>query len=97
MQVKAECEAARGKDCQMGGFTRILHSGQADDLMAEIPTVVVDPLPDRENKGCAAALRAPPYGKFGCPPIKQCVLLLRIANVGPCLHVLQLKTCVTSY
>ena len=29
----------------MGGFTRILHSGKPDDLMDEIPTVVVDPLP----------------------------------------------------
>lgn len=51
-QVKAACEAARGRDCQMGGFTRILHSGRPDELMDEIPTVVVDPLPDKENKGC---------------------------------------------
>lgn len=29
----------------MGGFTRILHSGNPDNLMDEIPTVVVDPLP----------------------------------------------------
>ena len=29
----------------MGGFTRLLHSGKADDLMDEIPTMVVDPLP----------------------------------------------------
>jgi len=36
----------------MGGFTRILHSGRPDELMDEIPTVVVDPLPDKENKGC---------------------------------------------
>lgn len=28
-----------------GGFTRILHSGRSDDLMDEIPTYVVDPLP----------------------------------------------------
>ncbi len=32
-------------NCEMGGFTRLLHSGKADDLMDEIPTVVVDPLP----------------------------------------------------
>ncbi|KAK9833448.1 hypothetical protein WJX81_006347 [Elliptochloris bilobata] len=50
-KVKAACEAAKGKDCQMGGFTRILHSGVPDDLMGEIPTVVVEPLPDRENLG----------------------------------------------
>lgn len=30
---------------EMGGFTRILHSGKADNLMDEIPTAVVDPLP----------------------------------------------------
>lgn len=30
---------------EMGGFTRILHSGKPDNLMDEIPTMVVDPLP----------------------------------------------------
>jgi hypothetical protein len=30
----------------MGGFTRLLHSGKPDAWMDEIPTVVVDPLPD---------------------------------------------------
>lgn len=30
---------------EMGGFTRVLHSGSPDKLMDEIPTVVVDPLP----------------------------------------------------
>lgn len=30
----------------MGKFTRILHSGRADQLMDEIPTFVVDPLPE---------------------------------------------------
>lgn len=30
---------------EMGGFTRILHSGSPDNLMNEIPTFVVDPLP----------------------------------------------------
>ena len=29
----------------MGGFTRILHSGSPDNLMDEIPSLVVDPLP----------------------------------------------------
>lgn len=29
----------------MGGFTRLLHSGEPDAFMDEIPTVVVDPLP----------------------------------------------------
>lgn len=30
----------------MGGFTRVLHSGRNDNLMEEIPTFVVDPLPN---------------------------------------------------
>lgn len=30
----------------MGKFTRILHSGRPDQLMDEIPTFVVDPLPE---------------------------------------------------
>lgn len=30
----------------MGKFTRVLHSGNADNLTEEIPTVVVDPLPE---------------------------------------------------
>lgn len=29
----------------MGGFTRVLHSGKPDNLMDEIPTFVVEPLP----------------------------------------------------
>mmetsp|Transcript_36561 Transcript_36561/g.92332 ORF Transcript_36561/g.92332 Transcript_36561/m.92332 type:complete len:560 (-) Transcript_36561:275-1954(-) len=40
---KARCEKEGG--CEMGGFTRLLHSGKPDDLMDEIPTMVVDPLP----------------------------------------------------
>ncbi|KAM7502420.1 hypothetical protein LguiB_001324 [Lonicera macranthoides] len=35
----------------MGGFTRVLHSGNADNLMEEIPTMVVDPLPDGLDRG----------------------------------------------
>ena len=38
-----QCEAAGG--CQMGGFTRLLHTGQPDNLMNEIPTWVAQPLP----------------------------------------------------
>lgn len=33
------------KPKNMGGFTRILHSGEPDDWMHEIPTVIVKPLP----------------------------------------------------
>ncbi|XP_010938558.1 hydroxyproline O-arabinosyltransferase RDN2 [Elaeis guineensis] len=39
------------KGSEMGGFTRVLHSGSADDLMEEIPTFVVDPLPDGMDRG----------------------------------------------
>ncbi|KAK9154656.1 hypothetical protein Sjap_002136 [Stephania japonica] len=35
----------------MGGFTRILHSGRHDNLMDEIPTFVVDPLPAGLDRG----------------------------------------------
>ena len=34
----------------MGGFTRLLHTGQGDDFMDEIPTIVVDPLPEELAK-----------------------------------------------
>ncbi|GAQ89564.1 hypothetical protein KFL_005370010 [Klebsormidium nitens] len=36
---------------EMGGFTRILHSGKPDHMMDEIPTFVVDPLPEGMDKG----------------------------------------------
>ena len=35
---------------EMGGFTRILHSGEPDHVMDEIPTFVVDPLPAGVDK-----------------------------------------------
>ncbi|KAL8545076.1 hypothetical protein ACS0TY_005321 [Phlomoides rotata] len=35
----------------MGGFTRVLHSGKPDNLMDEIPTFVVDPLPEGLDRG----------------------------------------------
>ena len=50
-KVRHQCEEEKGLDCQMGGFTRILHSGQEDDLVDEIPTHVVEPLQDKDNKG----------------------------------------------
>ncbi|XP_044471554.1 hydroxyproline O-arabinosyltransferase 1-like isoform X3 [Mangifera indica] len=34
-----------GPNSEMGGFTRILHSGKADKFMDEIPTFVAQPLP----------------------------------------------------
>ncbi|KAF8395699.1 hypothetical protein HHK36_019649 [Tetracentron sinense] len=36
---------------EMGGFTRVLHSGSPDNLMDEIPTFVVDPLPEGLDRG----------------------------------------------
>ena len=42
----------------MGGFTRILHSGEADDLMEEVPTHVVQPLQDRDHQGYAQDLHS---------------------------------------
>ena len=39
-----------GPGSEMGGFTRILHSGRPDNLMDEIPTFVVDPLPPGVDK-----------------------------------------------
>jgi len=38
-------------DSEMGGFTRVLHSGKADNLMDEIPTFVVEPLRDDKVRG----------------------------------------------
>ncbi|KAL6516358.1 hypothetical protein OROGR_019663 [Orobanche gracilis] len=35
----------------MGGLTRVLHSGNPDNLMDEIPTVIVDPLPNGIDMG----------------------------------------------
>ncbi|XP_047075425.1 hydroxyproline O-arabinosyltransferase 1-like [Lolium rigidum] len=40
---------ARGGD--MGGFTRILHSGKPDEFVREIPTFVADPLPEGTDQG----------------------------------------------
>ena len=42
-KIKKQC-AKNGK-CEMGGFTRILHSGEPDELMDEIPTFVAKELP----------------------------------------------------
>jgi len=47
--------------CDMGGFTRLLHSGQADDLMDEIPTVVVDKLPESAMKNSNYVVLNRPY------------------------------------
>jgi hypothetical protein len=41
---------ARPEGADMGGFTRVLHSGKPDGLMDEIPTFVVDPLPAGKDR-----------------------------------------------
>ena len=51
LKQKAACEEAARRDkkrggCDMGGWTRLLHSGEADDLMDELPTFLADPLPE---------------------------------------------------
>eukprot|EP01026_Neomeris_dumetosa_P054104 TRINITY_DN4851_c0_g1_i2.p1 TRINITY_DN4851_c0_g1~~TRINITY_DN4851_c0_g1_i2.p1 ORF type:complete len:370 (-),score=13.63 TRINITY_DN4851_c0_g1_i2:54-1163(-) len=38
-------------DSPMGGFTRLLHSGQSDEFAEYINTIVVDPLPKGVDKG----------------------------------------------
>ncbi|XP_074575377.1 hydroxyproline O-arabinosyltransferase NOD3-like [Curcuma longa] len=46
-----------GEGSEMGGFTRVLHSGKPDSLMDEIPTFVVDPLPAGVDRGYIALNR----------------------------------------
>lgn len=38
---------------EMGGFTRILHSGKPDKYMDEIPTFIAQPLPDGMDQVCS--------------------------------------------
>lgn len=45
----------------MGGFTRLLHSGLADDLMDEIPTFVAQPLPNEVVEHNAYPVLNRPY------------------------------------
>lgn len=45
----------------MGGFTRLLHSGQPDDLMDEIPTFVAEPLPNSVVKHDSYPVLNRPY------------------------------------
>lgn len=40
-----------GPNSEMGGFTRILHSGKPDEYMDEIPTFVAQPLPSGMDQG----------------------------------------------
>lgn len=47
--------------CDMGGFTRLLHSGEADDLLDEIPSIVVDHLPQSVLKSSSYVVLNRPY------------------------------------
>jgi hypothetical protein len=38
-------------DCDMGGFTRVLHAWKPDGLMEQIPTMLVNPLPRGQDQG----------------------------------------------
>ena len=52
-QTRNKDEARKdGTTCDMGGFTRLLHDNEPDDLMEEIPTFVAKTLPkDQPNHG----------------------------------------------
>jgi len=41
---------------EMGGFTRILHSGKPDEFVDEIPTFVADPLAEGDQVTAALLL-----------------------------------------
>ena len=59
---------ARPEGADMGGFTRVLHSGKPDGLMDEIPTFVVNPLPagkDRVSYPTILCLLVSPLPRFG--------------------------------
>ncbi|KAL6775904.1 hypothetical protein ACKKBG_A18975 [Auxenochlorella protothecoides x Auxenochlorella symbiontica] len=56
-KVKKQCQAQ--PKCEMGGYTRLLHSGKPDDLMYEIPTYVVDKLPEGLEDPTYLALNRP--------------------------------------
>ncbi|WPT12924.1 Hydroxyproline O-arabinosyltransferase PLENTY [Picochlorum sp. SENEW3] len=70
------------KPKNMGGFTRILHSGEPDDWMHEIPTVIVKPLPaDLEKIADGYVMLNRPYAilqwvKEYMPSIKEHFVLL---------------------
>jgi hypothetical protein len=38
-------------DCDMGGFTRVLHAWKPDGLMDKLPTMLVNPLPRGQDQG----------------------------------------------
>lgn len=53
-------------DSEMGGFTRLLHSGRPDNVMDEIPTFIVDPLPPGEDR--VRSLISQPHARTDSSP-----------------------------
>lgn len=88
----------------MGGFTRVLHSGKPDNLMEEIPTFVVDPLPaglDRVRilllslSGFLLFMISFTNVAYGCPlriELPHCVLDI-ILCTNPCCKWSNYKKC----
>lgn len=54
-----------GPNSEMGGFTRILHSGKPDQYMDEIPTFVAQPLPAGLDQ---VAFFTPIFSHYFFPP-----------------------------
>eukprot|EP00798_Chlamydomonas_sp_ICE-L_P000484 gene484-1890_t len=61
-KIRAQCRAQWGGSCEMGGFTRLLHSGSPDGLINEVPTIVVDPLPEYVIAHTMYVVLNRPYG-----------------------------------
>lgn len=66
----------------MGGFTRLLHSGQADDLMDEVPTFVARPLPNSVVEHEAYPVLNRPYAFLQWITVCHCARR-GAAEVGP--------------
>jgi hypothetical protein len=74
---------ADGPNTMMRKFTRLLHRGADDDLMAEIPTVRVNPARPECDHGC----------DFVVADRSQALLeWSRMADSGTCSHVLVIET-----
>lgn len=67
-------------DSAMGGFTRLMHSGEGDDWMDEIPSVVVDPLPPSMDSVIQVGTVHKEGGELSSNPT-YCVHMLRFKIV----------------
>ena len=85
-------------DCDMGGFTRVLHAWKPDGLMDKLPTMLVNPLPRGQDQGYVV-LNRPfalmqfmeqvdtllPFGRRPCRLVHTGVLASRSQNTSlPC-------------